>query len=196
MPDITPKPIFDTLYETISLYEEYQKTLSDKVPQEWLKTCLGNYYSSENESWILKDFIYSLRFLYNYRGSEDTFNSYRREIDRLLIWSWFVKKSSILELKRLDIESFIEFSKTPPTNWIGTKTTARFTLTSRQKRIPNSEWKPFVVKVAKTAFQDGLKANKKSFLLSQNGIKQIFAIVGSFYSSLVDEDRIGKLLCF
>ena len=67
------------------------------------------------------DFIYALKFIQSYTGSLGTFNSYRRETERLLQWSWLIKKCSITELKREDIEQFIHFCQNPPTNWINTK---------------------------------------------------------------------------
>ena len=49
------------------------------------------------------DYQHSLRFLHSYRGSEATFNAYRREIERLLHWSWEIAKKSLNMLKRDDI---------------------------------------------------------------------------------------------
>jgi hypothetical protein len=85
-------------------------------------------------------------FIYSYRGSLDTFNSYRREIERFIQWSWFVHKKPVLQLKRLDIEAFIEFCQTPPKRWIGVKTVSRFHEKAGQ-RIPNPQWRPFIAKM-------------------------------------------------
>ena len=40
-----------------------------------------------------KDFYHCLNFLKSYTGSLGTFNSYRRETERLLQWCWHVKKT-------------------------------------------------------------------------------------------------------
>ena len=50
-------------------------------------------------------------FLYSYRGSEATFNAYRRELERFLLWSKTVINKKLKQLRRPDIESFIEFIK-------------------------------------------------------------------------------------
>ncbi|MFX8828974.1 hypothetical protein ABTM52_20755, partial [Acinetobacter baumannii] len=54
----------------------------------------------------------------------------------------------------------------------------------------------FIVKVSKVAFQDGKLPDKKQFKLSNTGIKQIFAILGSFYQFLIQEEatQINPLL--
>ena len=56
-----------------------------------------------------RDFDIIRNFLIQYTGSQDTFNVYRRELERLAQWSWFMIKKSILDLNRSDIESFVYF---------------------------------------------------------------------------------------
>ena len=38
-----------------------------------------------------EDLIHSFSFLVSYNGSGATFNSYRREVERLLQWCWLVR---------------------------------------------------------------------------------------------------------
>src|SRR5580704_4002415 len=59
----------------------------------------------------------ALEFLNQYNANKATFESYRREIERLLQWTWLIKKKSILELKRQDIQEYIEFCLDPPISW-------------------------------------------------------------------------------
>lgn len=70
---------------------------------------------------FLNDFNYCLSFLKSYVGSEGTFNSYRRETERLLQWSWLIKNSTIDSLRRDDIEQYIHFCQNPPKTWISLK---------------------------------------------------------------------------
>src|SRR5262249_6847609 len=102
------------------------------------------------------DYKHAIEFLKSYTGSEGTFNSYRSEIERLLHWSWLKKEKSIKDLKRADIEEFIKFCQRPPKPWIGKKIVARF-VERAGKRQPNREWRPFVVKVSKSAHKSGQK---------------------------------------
>lgn len=86
-----------------------------------------NHIHKNHENVILpdarfhNDFTYCLSFLKSYIGSEGTFNSYRRETERLLQWSWLVKNSTIDSLRRDDIEQYIHFCQNPPKTWISLK---------------------------------------------------------------------------
>lgn len=77
-----------------------------------------NFAYLSNE-YNLSDVKQAHSFLKAYRGSAGTFNAYRREIERLLQWCALVANKSLNELKRVDIEDFVEFSQNPPKNWIG-----------------------------------------------------------------------------
>src|SRR5436190_8004896 len=74
----------------------------------------------------IKDIRISIEFLKSYKGSVGTFNSYRREIERLLHWTALVLSKSIKDLKRHDLEAFIEFCQKPPKDWIGKTKPPRF----------------------------------------------------------------------
>ena len=56
-----------------------------------------------------KDFELAVNFLKQYYGSEATFTAYRREMERMLQWSWLIAGKTILKLKRADIEEYIKF---------------------------------------------------------------------------------------
>jgi len=142
---------------------------------------------NENTKVYAKDFECSLDFLKQYDGSEATFRSYRREIERLLQWSWRVAKKSIFDLKRADIENYLSFCKSPPESWIGTKQVARFITNSQGMRIPNPEWRMFVIRVSKSEFKRGLKPERKQYILSSKAIREIFTVTSSFYNYLINE---------
>jgi len=135
------------------------------------------------------DFQKALQFLYSYRGSDATFMAYRREIERLLQWSWFVAGKSIKDIRRHDFETFIAFCQKPPKQWIGTKTVARY-LVHQGLRKPHPDWRPFVVTVKKVARGEGCVPEIKKYSLSQKALQAIFAICGSFYNYLIQEDYI------
>ena len=183
---VIPKPLFDTLEPLCVLYKRFQVENKEQILKDWLTICLSDSVNTLPDG-AIQEYGHALRFLYSYRGSFETFNAYRREIDRLLQWSWFVHKKPVLTLKRLDIEHFLEFCQKPPKRWIGFKMVSRFT-TKDGTPIPNPEWRPFIAKISKKAFQDGERPTKASFELSQQGIKQIFAILGSFYNALIQEE--------
>lgn len=135
------------------------------------------------------DLHMTLQFLKSYNGSQGTFNSYRREIEKLLHWIWVVIKKTLCEVRSEDIQEFILFCKNPPLTWIGTKKVPRF-IEKGDLRIPNPEWHPFVVTLSKTAHRNGNTLHPKNFELSQGSIKETFAILGTFYTYLQQEEYV------
>lgn len=160
-----PLPLFDSLAH---------------LPQQSYSTALSASYSME-------DIQKAANFLSAYKGSPGTFNAYRREIERLLHWSALIAKKSLVELKREDMVAFIEFCQKPPKQWIGYTKPARF-LEKEGARIPNPEWRPFVITLSKAARRSGAALNEKSFELSQASLREVFAILSSFFNYLVQED--------
>lgn len=136
-----------------------------------------------------EEFLVCTEFLKNYVGSLGTFNSYRREIERFLHWTWLVAKKSIKDLKRLEIENFIRFCQKPPKSWIGIKKAERF-LDKEGQRIQNPEWRPFVVTISKAEHRKGSQLYIKDFELSQGAVKQLFAILSTFYNYLLQEEYV------
>ncbi len=181
-----PRPLFDTLEHLQEQYKQCQYNDAKEIIIKWIKQCFFDI-EFKLPAYTFKDYQQCLHFLYSYRGSADTFNSYRRELERLIQWSWLTHEKSILQLKRIDIETFVEFCQNPHKRWIGTKTVARF-IDKNGLRQPNPLWCPFIVKVSKKLFNNGDRPEKLNFSLSSESIKQIFAILGSFYNYLVQEE--------
>lgn len=170
----TPTPLFDTLE-----YLDASTSLTLNTDQHFSGKLLPDGANT--------DYRHACNFLYTYRGSSETFKSYRREIERLLQWSWFVHAKSLKDLRRIDFEAFLEFCQAPPKHWIGLKHVARF-IDKDSQRIANPEWRPFVASVSKKAHRDGKLPNIKAYTLSQNALQAIFAILSSFYNYLEQEE--------
>lgn len=137
------------------------------------------------------DFEIVLKFLSVYNGNNATFESYRRELERLLQWSWLIAKKSILELSREDIESYIQFCMKPPREWIGKKQVARY-IAKDGLRLANPQWRPFIVKVSKSEFKNGLNPKISQYQMSQSSIRALFAVLGSFFDYLLLEEKIQR----
>lgn len=135
------------------------------------------------------DFNYTLNFLKSYTGSLGTFNSYRREAERLLQWSWLIKNKTIDELKRDDIEQYVHFCQNPPKSWISLKKVPRF-VEKDGTRIPNETWRPFVATISKSAIKNGHTANVEQFSLSQGTTQELFAILSTFFNFLIAEEYL------
>lgn len=186
----SPTPVFDTLSETIDLY----RCIYDaNNPRQQIKKYLDHCFSNLKiilPAFFVRDFEITLKFLFSYRGSDQTFSSYRRDVERLIQWSWFVKEKSILKLKRDEIEEFIEFCIKPYKKWIGLKTVARFKLHNGLK-IPNSEWRPYEASLDKKKIKDGNVPTKEDYQFSQKALKALFATLSSFYNFCLQEEVVN-----
>lgn len=138
-----------------------------------------------------RDLQLALCFIYSYNGSQATFNAYRREVERLLLWSWHVHSAPTTSLRRDQIEEFIHFCMAPPENWIGIKNVARFKL-HMGARVPNKEWRPFVSHVSKLEFRNGDAPLSKHYSLSQAAIRATFSILSSYYGFLMQEEAVQQ----
>jgi len=171
---LPPQPLFDTL-------DNLKITLGQMNNQ------VSTYILSSGVSKAREDYRHALEFLYSYRGSKDTFASYRREVERLLQWSWFINKTSLIQLKRLDIEHFIDFCQKPPLEWIGIKTVPRY-LNKDGLRVVNPLWRPYIVKSSLA----GNEPRPKDFNFSSKALQAVFSILSSFFTYLVQEEYIDS----
>lgn len=153
---------------------------------EHIKNCHPPVYLDISQQ---KDFEKCIDFLKCYTGSVGTFNSYRREVERLLHWVWLIAQKDLKIIKREDIEAFVRFCQKPPKTWIGIKKAPRF-IEKECLRIPNSEWRPFVATVSKAAHRKGEKPDIKNFELSHDSIKELFAILSTLYNYLLQEEYV------
>jgi site-specific recombinase XerD len=132
--------------------------------------------SSKNQNYILV-----IKFLLCYKGIPDTFSSYRRELEKLMLWLIFIRKCSVLKLTTKDAEDFIIFCQNPPKKWITDKVYKRFIKPKgTNTSVANPKWRPFVSKTP------------SKYEPSSAVIRSLFAILGSFFSYLVNEDYIEK----
>jgi len=134
----------------------------------------------------LDDFIFIENFLKAYSDNKTTFNAYRRELERLLQWCVHKQQKHILDLNRADIEAFIKFCQKPPKSWVGFNQVPRF-ISKDGERIPNPDWRPFVIKLKKSASNKNNLPDKSQYTLSQGAIQALFAILSSFYNFLIQE---------
>lgn len=164
---VAPLPLFDTM-----AFIKDQTAEDLELPNSWVD-----------------DFNQALSFLKCYVGSVGTFNSYRRDVERLLHWTWTVSGKSVKDLKRDDIEAFIQFCIQPPKSWIGFVKNPRF-IKKEGIRTPNPLWRPFVVTLSKKEIRDGKKPTIKDYEFTQGSIKELFAIISSFYNYMLQEEYV------
>lgn len=173
-----PTPVFDNLAEMGNPFRDRAQ------PSVFLDKS-----SRIDASQLQADLQRTSEFLYSYRGSPDTFASYRREIERFVQWCWLIQGLSLAEVRRQHIEQFIEFCQNPPRHWIGTKSVARF-LNAGGERAINPDWRPFVAKVSKRDHKLGVAADPKAYVLSQSGLQAIFSVLSTYFNYLIQEEHV------
>ncbi|MDD9890500.1 MAG: tyrosine-type recombinase/integrase [Gammaproteobacteria bacterium] len=125
----------------------------------------------------LRDYQYASEFIYSYRGSPDTFSTYRREIEHFLHWCWLIANKSVNQILREDVEAYVDFARQPPAAWIGKKNVARF-LERNGARVPNKDWRPYV-------------NNGGEYVVSQAAIQSLFSVLSSYFNFLIQENYIS-----
>lgn len=134
-----------------------------------------------------QDYLQARNFLLSYRGSVDTFNSYRREIERLLQWCQLKSDKTLKQIRRNDFEAFLDFCQKPPKSWMALKVEKRF-IHKGGVRLPNPKWQPFVVKISKVETKAGKEPVKDDYALSEKAFRALFAVISSFYNYLIQEE--------
>lgn len=158
-----PKALFDTL---------------DEMPNPFRHplTSVAHLLAEPVEN-ALEDYQLASEFLYSYRGSPDTFSTYRRELEHFLQWCWLVAHKSVDAIQREDIEAYAEFAREPPPAWIGTKNVARYVNRNGQ-REPNEEWRPYVQAAGQ-------------YVTSQAALQSLFSVLSSYFNFLIQENRLN-----
>jgi site-specific recombinase XerD len=135
------------------------------------------------------DYLIAKRFLLSYKGSQDTFNAYRRDIERFLQWCQLVASKHLKQIQRQEFESYLDFCKKPPKTWIGLRNEPRFIVKNGQ-RVINKKWRPFVISLSKADTRQGITPNKKYYSLSEKTFKALFAVISTFYNFLIQENYV------
>ena len=123
------------------------------------------------------EYFLTIEFLLSYKGSKDTFATYRSELEKLFQWTRTVAKKTIKSLGRAEIEEFIDFCKKPPSSWIGSKVEYRF-IKKGGGLIPNPNWRPYV-------FKSG-----SIYKLSDSGVKVLFGVLNSYFGFLIQQEYL------
>lgn len=170
----TPRSLFDTL---------------DNIDAEPL-ACITDYLKQISINQADKEYALAKNFLLSYAGSLDTFNSYRREIERLLQWAWLVAKKPVHALNRNDIRDYLNFITAPPSHWISEKNCQRFVNLKSGERKHNPEWRPFVIRVNKVQRANGTQPDKDNYKLTNKSMEALFASLSTFFTFLQQEEYL------
>ena len=126
---------------------------------------------------VPKDYVVVRLFLLSYTLSQDTYNTYRREVERYCQWLWFVAGTSLVDSSRHIFMDYIKFFKSPPSSWVANKHHQRF-IDQYDVAQVNPDWRPFVVRPGKQR------------VVGQSAMKSMLACLSTFYTFLMHEGVI------
>jgi len=164
-----PQPYFDSLNQMLS--DDYT-------------------YEPPIDGLNLEGYLIAKKFLLSYKGSQDTFNAYRRDTERFLQWCQLVANKSLVKIQREEFESYLAFCQKPPKTWIGLRNEPRF-IVKNGKRVVNKKWRPFVSSLSKADKKLGKNHDKNTYCLSEKAFKALFAIISTFYNFLIQEGYVA-----
>lgn len=137
--DEIPRPLFADYLEVIR---------SDGSVNDHPDTLL--YLASCSEAAKPREaYEHAKEYLYGFRN-RNTYEAYRKYVERLLLWTYIIKRKPIYELSEIDLHEFNEFCKAPPKDWIRTSYERRFTKVRAGSysrgavlTVTNLNWRPF-----------------------------------------------------
>ena len=103
-------------------------------------------YSTECQIEALHDLQAVSCWLKKYADSPKTFDAYRREAERLLMWCVYERGLSLGKLKVQDFEAYFQFLQAPPPAWCATRSNLRAGKYS-------GAWRPFIAGLNTTALE-------------------------------------------
>ncbi|WP_236691307.1 hypothetical protein [Pseudomonas amygdali] len=190
---IAPKPLFET-YESF-LDQDFSENTSAVA-------CVRDYLASFSDTLNSKRGYLTVRlFLRAYSDNSQTFNSYRTQIERLLLWALIVREKPLHELKRQDVEDYLEFCRNPPRSWVGPVIRGRFMVNDDPKTavinplMANPNWRPFSQKTAKHHLNESTHSvavlADEPYSATSGTINQVYSICGRFFEFLAEDGQIS-----
>lgn len=138
------------------------------------------------------------KFLNSFDNTPTTFNNYRTQVERLLLWSWNIRGKSFRDFLRSDVEDFLSFCKKPDPSWIGTVIHSRSIMIEGLYE-PNPEWRPFLMRTQKAAAKNALESNREVpvpvFTMADSSLKQVYAVLNSLFSYCAADQVMGSNPC-
>ena len=174
MPQLTPHPLYPTSVELLE-YDDADYS------------SLIKFLNTNNEPWWQTHWSWGKAFL-EYTGrnkSVHTYDRFRNEVEKFLLWSFLIKKSPIDELRKADILEYADFCWHPPVTWIGTSNQERFKLANGYFEA-NQAWYPFKIQAAKSQINKTI--DKKKYRPSQQTLTSTFTAIIVFYNYLMGEE--------
>lgn len=128
--------------------------ISHQIPQA-LSGCYGANRADVQPQIAAENDLQAVQsWLVEYQASPETFRSYRREAERLLLWCWYQQGKALSDLNRADIQAYQNFLKQPEpaAYWCGE---------SRNRH--SDQWRPFKAGLSAASQRQALTVLKGLF---------------------------------
>ncbi|RRV10431.1 hypothetical protein EGJ27_02055 [Pseudomonas sp. v388] len=141
----------------------------------------------------LQAYHYAKLFLSKFRN-KNSFDTYRKYIERLLLWTFHLKHKPAHLLTQTDLHEFFEFCKSPPITWVRTTFERRFVQVHSGAigmafavRRSNPDWKPFWISINSDVEDIGVAYHASSETSSGQ-----YTTVRSFYAFLISKGLVDS----
>lgn len=176
-------PLFETIVRLKHQIQMYESgTLKNEYPTLFYYLQSHKDFNAFNE-WLLMSRI----LISSGRRSEQTFNRFRTDFEKFAIYTWSVKKKSIFSVLRRDIDDFIDWFVSPPSNMISTSAHERFTLNELSQHVYNPSWRPFIFRKSKPSSSINKTPHKIGYSPSQATITVCYSALSRLFSGLLEE---------
>ncbi|WP_171043691.1 hypothetical protein [Pseudoalteromonas spongiae] len=127
------KPLFDTFAQLPYQIDYAQHHFN-----------VGNYtHLSRLTQAQLDDLTFCLKYLQKVGiKSENSFNRFRNEIEKLLLWLWFKHNCGLASINKELLTTYTVFCQSPDATWCTLQHNARFKLRNGERHV-NENWRPF-----------------------------------------------------
>lgn len=186
----TPLPLFDThLAFTTTTEKEYEQE----------RPFIAKHLASLSDQLDARADYQAVRQFLKFNSKvETTYNNYRAQVERLLLWAWFKKGKSFLTFRRSDVEEFMDFCCQPDPTWVSPAIKPRHVIAEGQL-IPNPEWRPFHKRIPKASMKAALEQNRDAppavFKMSAGSIRQAYAAINSLFNYCAGEQLMPMNPC-
>lgn len=159
--------------------------------QQKVRLLVLSYLAQNSDLMVEEEYNLAEQFLNSYSASPDTYKSYRREVERLLQWCWFVAKSRLVDIDRSTFEEYLKYAFSPPDNMVAYKSVPRFEEKSGVL-VANNNWRPYLMRPTKMQKNLSLPNQNKEYQMTPSARKALFAGVSTFCTYLLQEDYLNK----
>lgn len=105
-------------------------------------------------------------WLNKHKTNLKTYNAYKREVERLLLWCVYIRGLRLSQLKVEDFTAYFEFLKNPPDDWCITRKELR-------EGKKSHKWRPFLGPLSQAGFNFTVRAlnSMLNFLVTANYLR-------------------------